>query len=240
MPATSTLHQFSAGLNSLQNVNSLPFPHPTQNGWKVYCENLTIGATYADDAYWNITDNTGSLAPGAAQSMVITGDGSVFSGYSLRHVNPSMQFVSSSKEFYLETRLMLTATSIPDNAVFVGYTSDNEAMTTTAVNDIDGGHEALGFGMVTQDTGISFYSREDNTMQTISMGGPFTTAVYTTLQCYYDGGSFNLYRDNCFISKTAKTKLNADEGMSAQIFYEAVNAAANTLSIQYLLLAVEL
>ena len=241
MPVNNALHQFSAGLNSLQNTVSLLSPNPTQNGWKLYYDGLTIGATYADDAYWDITANGGgSLGPGSAQSMVMTGDGSVFSGYSLRKTEADVTLAGSAKKFYLETSLKLTAASVPDNAVFVGYTSNNEAMTTGTVDALDGGDEALGFGMVTQDTTISFFSRQDGTNQTISMGGPFVTAIYTTLQCYYDGAFFNLYRDNSFLGKTAQTKLNADEGMAPQIFYEAVNAAANTLNIQYLLLAVEL
>ena len=231
------LHQFSAGLNCLQNPISLPFEHSTQNGWKVYYDGFNIGATYADDAYWLVQANTGTLAVGTKQSMKMTGDGSVFSGNSLYR---KLADRIVAKRFYMETRIMLTASSIPDNAVFVGYTSSNEAMTTGTVDDIDGGHEALGFGMVSQDTEISFYSRQDNTMQTIGLGLPFVTAEYVTLQCYYDGGKFNLYRDNYFISSTAPTKLNTDEGMTPQVFFEAVNAAANTLNFQYLLLAVEL
>lgn len=236
-----SFHQFSAGLNTLQNSLSLPFDDPVQNNWKVYYNGFTIGATYADDAYWDITANGGgTLTPGGEQSMTMTGDGTVFSGYSLRNQIAAVQLGGSAKKFYLETRVKLTATSVPDNAVFVGYTSDNEAMTTGTVDALDGGDEALGFGQVSQDTAISFFSRQDGTNQTISLGTPFVTGEYTKLQCYYDGGGFKLYRDDAFISKTTKTKLNADEGMTPQVFFEAVNAAANTLDIQYLLFAVEL
>jgi len=233
-----SFHQFSAGLNTSQNVVELPFEHPIQNNWKVYCDNLTIGAVYADDAHWLVQANGGgTLGPGAANSMVMTGDGTVFSGYSLYKKAADKLL---AKKFYFETRLMLTATSVPDNGIFVGYTSANEAMTTGAVDALDGGDEALGFGQVSQDTALSFYSRQDGVNQTISLGSPLVTATYTTLVCYYDGANFNLYRDSNLISKTAMTKLNTDEGMTPQVFFEAVNAAANTLNVQYLLMAIEL
>ena len=236
-----SFHQFSAGLNTLQNVVELPFEDPTQNDWKVYYDGFTIGATYADDAYWLVQANGGgTLTPGGEQSMVMTGDGSVFSGYSLYRKLDDRALGTAGKQFYMETSLKLTATSAPDNGIFVGYTSANEAMTTGAVNALDGGDEALGFGQVSQDTEITFYSRQDGTQQTIGLGKPFVTGVYTKLQCYYDGASFNLYRDNVFVSSTARTKLNTDEGMTPQVFFEAVNAAANTLDVQYLLFAVEL
>jgi len=238
MPVNPTLHQFSAGLNTLQSVIELPFEHPTQNGWKVYCDNFNDGATYSSDAHWIATANGGgTLGPGSSNSLVATGDGSVFSGYSLYRKAADILL---SKKFYLETRLMLTATSVPDNGIFVGYTSANEAMTTTAVDALDGGDEAIGFGQVTQDVEVSFYSRQDGTNQTIGLGVPFTTAAWVTLQVYCDGANFNIYRDNSFLGATAVTKLNNDEAMTPQIFFEAVNAAANTLEVQYLLLAVEL
>ncbi len=236
----NSFHQFSAGLNTLQNSLSLPFEHPVQNNWKVYYDGFTIGATYADDAYWLIQANGGgTLIVGGEQSMTMVGDGSEFSGYSLYRKLADRTLALTGKKFYMETSLKLTATSVPDNGIFVGYTSANEAMTTGAVNALDGGDEALGFGQVSQDTEITFYSRQDGTNQTIGLGAPFVTGVYTTLQCYYDG-AFNLYRDNVFLSRTARTKLNADEGMTPQVFFEAVNAAANTLDFQYLLFAVEL
>ncbi len=243
MPTQSAIHQFSAGLNCFQGKIELPFDLPTQNGWKTYYDGFTIGALFPEvaDAYWlGVPNGGGTHIVGGEQSMVMVGDGTVFSGYSLRAALADKTLGAAGKKFYMETSLKLTATSVPDNGIFVGYTSDNEAMTTGTVDDIDGGDEALGFGQVTQDTEISFYSRQDGTNQTIGLGSPFVTGVYTKLQCYYDGSSFHIYRDNNFVSKTAQTKLNTDEGMMPQVFFEAVNAAANTLDFQYLLFAVEL
>ena len=244
MPKHTTLHQFSAGLNSLQNNLELPFEHPTQNNWKVYYDGFTIGATYVDDAYWLIQANGGgTLVVGGEQSMTMVGDGTVFSGYSLYRKLGDRTLGTSGKKFYMETSVKYTNATggtVPANGIFVGYTSSNEAMTTGASNALDGGDEALGFGQVDTDTNISFFSRQDGTNQTISMGSPFVSGTYTKLQCYYDGSFFNLYRDNNFISRTAQTKLNADEGMTPQVYFEAVEAKANTLDFQYLLFAVEL
>lgn len=243
MPKHSTLHQFSAGLNTLQNNIGMKFDHPTQNNWKVYYDGFTIGATYPEvaDAYWiGVPNGGGTLVVGGEQSMTFTGDGTVFSGYSLLAGLADIQLGGSGKRFYLETSLKLTATSAPDNGMFVGYSNKAEALTTGTVDAIDGVTDAIGFGQVTQDTEIAFYSRDGSVTQEIGLGSPFVTGVYTTLQCYYDGSFFNLYRDNNFISKTAQTQLNADTPMTPQVFFEAVNAAANTLDIQYLLFAVEL
>ena len=237
----NSLHQFAAGLNTLQAPVSLPFEDPTQQDWKVYYDGFTVGATYADDAYWLIAANGGgTLTAGGEQSMIMTGDGTVFSGHSLYRKLATMLV---PKKFYMEARVKFTIASggtVPANGWFIGYTSSNEAMTAGASNALDGGDEALGFGQLDTETSTSFFSREDGTNQAISLGFPLVSGDYTTLQCYYDGGAFNIYRDNVLISSTAKTKLNTDEAMTPQVYFEAVEAKANTLDFQYLLLAVEL
>ena len=241
MPTNSDFHQFSAGFDTLQSPLELPFEHPTQNNWKVYYDGFNNGATYATDAYWTATANGGgTLTPGGEQSLIITGDGTVFSGYALYRLAADAMV---PKKFYMEARVKFTIASggtVPANGWFIGYTSANEALTTGTLDAIDGGDEALGFGQVNADTAISFYSRQDATQQAISLGGPLVSGEYTTLQCYYDGGNFNLYRDNNIVSSTAMTKLNTDEAMTPQVYFEAVEAKANTLDFQYLLLAVEL
>ena len=69
----NAVHQFAAGVNAASSNNpasSVPFIHPTQQGWKVYYEPLSKGATYADDAFYEITAvTTGTLTPGDSNSL---------------------------------------------------------------------------------------------------------------------------------------------------------------------------
>ena len=238
------VHKFAAGLNAGQTPVPLPFDSALQQGWKVYYEGLNDGIVRTDDAYWLVQANGGgTVGAGDSNSIVITGDGTVYSGYSLYKTLADVILATDGKRFYLETRVKLTldtAGTVPANGWFVGFTSANEAMTTGASDALDGGDEALGFGQVDTDTAISFYSREDATNQAISFDSALADSVYAKLTCYYDGANFNLYRDDYLISTTAMTQLNADEAMTPQVYFEVVEAKANTLNVQYLLLAVEL
>jgi len=237
-------HTFPAGLNASQHPAPLHFDLPLQQGWKVYYEGFNNGAIYADDAYWLVQANGGGgLGAGDSHSIRITPDSSVYSGYSLYRTLADRRLTSATKPFYMETRVKLTLESggtVPANGWFVGYTSANEAMTAAASNAMDGGDELLGFGQVDTDTAISFYSREDGTQQEISLSYPLVSGTYVKLACYYDGASFNLYRDDSLVSSTAMTSLNVDEGMTPQVYMEAIEDKANTFDIQYLLFAAEL
>jgi len=238
------VHKFAAGLNAGQTPVPLPFDSALQQGWKVYYEGLNDGIVRTDDAYWLVQANGGgTVGPGDSNSIVITGDGTVYSGYSLYKTLADVRLASDVKRFYLETRVKLTldtAGTVPANGWFVGFTSANEAMTTGASDALDGGDEALGFGQVDTDTSVTFYSREDATQQEVDLGFSLSDGAYVKLACYYDGSNFNLYKDDLLISSTPMTSLNTDEGMTPQVYFEAVEAKANTLDIQYLLLATEI
>lgn len=238
------LHQFSAGINALNNSAPLLFDHPTQQGWKVYAENLSESIVRTGDAYWDINANvSGTVTAGDEHSLVITGNGSAASGYSFYRDFADIELTSATKKFYLETRVKYTNASsgtVAGNAWFVGWSTKNEAFTTGAATAWDGGNELIGFGHLSTDTAVSFVSREAAADQLISLGFDLTSGTYAKFACYYDGSRFNLYRDDVLISSTLKIKLNADDPMVFQVMFEAVEAKANTFAIQYALLAVEL
>ena len=241
----SALNQFAAGVNASSSNAPLLFDDPTQVGWKVYYEGINEGIVRAtSSAYWEVNANTsGTVGAGDEHSLVITGNGSAVSGYSFYRDLADLELTSAGKKFYLETRVKFTIASggtVPANAWFVGWSTKNEAFTTGTATAWDGGDELLGFGHLTSATAVSFVSRQDAVNQAISTGGDLTSGTYAKFACYYDGAKFHLYKDDAFISSTAKTKLNADEPMVFQVMFEAVEAKANTFDIQYALLAVEL
>lgn len=244
MPTTNKLHQYSAGVNASKNTAPLLFDLPIQQGWKVYYEQLTDSAVRVGDAFWDINANGGgTIIAGSENSIQIKGDGTVFSGYSTLRDLADMTLTSATKRFYMETRVKFTIASggtVAANGWFIGWSSDNEAMTTGTVDAMDGGDELLGFGHLDTGTSVFFFSTQDNTEQAITFGSDLTSGTYAKLACYYDGAVFNLYKDDILISSTAKTQLNDDEAMKFQLFFEVVEAKANTFDVQYIILCVEL
>lgn len=243
----NVLHKFDAGLNASKNTAPLQFDLPVQQGWKVYYEQFTDGAVRNEtpDPYWTPIDNGGgTITAGDSHSLVITGDGTANSGYVIYRNLADRGLTSQSKKFYMETRVKFTIAgggTVPANGWFVGYTDVAEALLTGDTNlQAFVADEALGFGHFDAATSISFYSREDTVNQAIDLGFDLTSGTFVKLACYYDGSYFNLYRDDLLLSSTLMTKLNADEGMTPQVFFEADEAKANTFNFQYLLFAAEL
>ncbi len=241
----NVLHQFDVGLNASQNTAPLKFDAPVQQGWKVYYEGFNSGTIRVDDAYWLVAANGGgTIGAGSQHSLIITGDGTPNSGYSIFRTLADIGLSSSGKKFYMETRIMYTNASngsANNNGWFIGYTDAAEALLTGDTNlQAFVAAEALGFGHFDGATSVSFYSREDAVNQAIDLGFELTSGTFVKLACYYDGSSFNLYRDDQLLSSTQMTLLNTDEGFTPQVFFEADEGKANTLDFQYLLLAAEL
>ena len=113
-------------------------------------------------------------------------------------------------------------------------------MTTGTVDAFDGSAELLGFGHIDAGTTVSFVSEAGGTQQNISLGVDLTSGTYAKLTCYYDGVRFHLYKDDIFLSSTVQTSLNSSTAMLFQLFFEAVEAKANSFDVQSVFLAVEL
>ena len=241
----NALHQFSAGLNASNSAAPLVFDDATQAGWKVYYQGINEGIVRTTStAYWEVNANTsGTVTAGDEHSLVLAGGGSADSGYSFYRDLADLVLTSAGKKFYLETRVKFTIAgggTVPANAWFVGWSSKNEAFTTGTATAWDGGNDLLGFGKLDTETSVYLVSRDGGANQTIAIGGNLVSGTYAKFSCYYDGAYFHLYKDDAFVSTTAQTKLNADTPMVFQVMFEATEAKANTLDVQYALLAVEL
>lgn len=241
----NAVHQFAAGINAASNNNpasSLPFIHPTQQGWKVYYEPLSIGATYADDAYWEITAvTTGTLAPGASNSMRLSANTTTDnSGYNLRHDVASVQLGGATKKYYLETVVSLTNASGTQaaNEWFVGWTNDEVAKASggTAWDFEDG----FGFGQLDTGTPV-FVTNSSDSEQSIALNGALTSGTFKKYACYFDGTNYNLYEDDLLVSTTVASPAPvADAPLGCQVDYKSGEAKTNFLEVKYVLLAVEL
>ena len=240
-------HNFAAGLtNAPENhpaaIHELPISSPVFQGWKVYYEPLTIGATYADDAYWEIDPwTTGTLGPGDSNSLKLTAKATTDnSGYNLRHDVATVQVGAATKKFYLETVVKLTHASgtIGGNEWFVGWTNDERPANTNGIawDFADG----FGFGQLDEFAPV-FVTNSSDSEQSIAMSGVLVTGTYRKYACYFDGTNYNLYEDDVLITQAvANPAVVADVPLGCNIHYNSGEAKTNHLQVKYALLAVEL
>ena len=241
----NALHQFSAGFNTGATNSpaaSLPFSHPTQQGWKVYYEDLNIGATYVDDAYWEFNSVvSGTLGPGDSNSMVLdAGATTDNSGTELRHDVATVRVGGATKQFYLETIVKLTNASGTQaaNEWFVGWTNDEKSANANGVAwDFEDG---FGFGQLDTGTPV-FVTNSSDSEQSIALSGGLTSGTYRKYACHFDGTNYNIYEDDILISSTiASPAVVADVPLGCNIDFKTGEAKQNTLNVKYSLLAVEL
>ena len=221
-------------------AKSLPFSHPTQQGWKVYYHEASDGSVKVDDAYWDITvTSSGTYGAGSSNSINLLNDGSNDnSGYGVRHEVAHVQLGGATKKYYLETIVMVTAASVADTEWFVGWTNDEtpRAAGGTAWDFEDG----FGFGQLDTGTPV-FVTNDTDSEQSISLSGALTTAVFRKYACYFDGTNYNIYEDDIL-----QTVVNANPAVVANVplglsmNFKSGAAAAQDLEIKYVLLAVEL
>lgn len=241
----NALHQFSVGANTAPTnhpAKVLPFSHPTQQGWKVYYEGLDKGATYADDAYYDVTAiSSGTFGPGDENSIKLTANTTTDnSGYMITHKAATMQLSSATQKWYLETIVKLTHASgtVAANEWFVGWTNVEQATSSggTAWDFEDG----FGFGQLDGGTPV-FVTNSSDSEQSISLGGALTTAVYKKYACYFDGTNYNIYEDDVLVAESvASPAVVADVPLSVNVLYKSGEAKTNHLMVKYALLAVEL
>ncbi|KKL70285.1 hypothetical protein LCGC14_2106460 [marine sediment metagenome] len=241
----NAIHQFKAGLNNAPENHPaaiLPITSPVFQGWKTYYEALTIGATYADDAYWDITVvGTGTLAPGDSQSMKFASKATTInSGYSIRHLVGTVQTAAATKKFYLETIVKLTHTSgsMALNEWFVGWTNPEASHNSGgAAWDFEDG---FGFGQLDNSTPV-WVTNSGDTEQSIPLSGTLVTATYRKYACYFDGTNYNLYEDDVLITQAvASPAVVADTPLGCQVWFKTGEAKTNNLQVQYALLALEI
>ena len=243
----NAVHKFTAGLNNAPEnhpaaLAELPITSPVFQGWKVYYEPLTIGATYADDAYWEITAiTTGTLVPGGSNSLRFGAKATTDnSGYLLQHEASTVQVGAATKKFYLETVVALTNTSGTQaaNEWFVGWTDKQQATPAGGTSwDFEDG---FGFGQVAGGTPV-FVTNSSDSEQSVALSGGLTSGTYRKYACYFDGTNYNIYEDDVLITQAlASPAVVADVPLGCQVLYKSGEAKTNYLDVKYALLAVEL
>ena len=108
----NTLHQFAAGLNNQQiNGPDVPFPTPGMQGWKWVVEDFSHGILWtANNVQYNLTVEGSTPAPVVAANGVslptLAPDNT---STLLQWTTANLQLGASTKRFWLETSVTLTA-----------------------------------------------------------------------------------------------------------------------------------
>ena len=163
----------------------------------------------------------------------------------IQWTTPTVQLNSdSAKKFYFETSVTVTATDMAENEIFIGFTSDQ----TGSAHQADDGtgwtfDDGFGFGKIDAATEISFISGQNETgtgHQIVGLGETFTTTTRITLACYYDGGKFNIFRDNLFLISSDMQTLNTDAPMGISALCKSGEGSLSSLLVNYVALGTEL
>lgn len=246
MPRHNALHQFAIGTNNLPASLPVPFPFPSFQGWRVTYEDFNKGALWTSDSNpYEITVEGSTPAPVvAANGVSLPTLASDNTSVLLQWTTPTLLGGASTKKFYLEASVTLTAATMASNECFIGFTSDQQ---TTNFVAADGSawafDDGFGFGKLDAATQISFIARQNDVEQNIGFGASFTTAVRTTLGCYYSGGAsplYHLYRDGIFIASAPKVVYNDDAAMGVAAYCKSGTGAIQSLLVNYVLMANEL
>ena len=242
----NVLHQFAAGLNNDPRVNwpAVPFQTPGQQGWKIVYEPFGRGYALADGVKWeSIVETSGTVTYGV-NGVIITTNGTINSSGFLGWATANLMIGAATKKFYFETSFTLTAATMASNEMYIGF---SDVIAGSAITDLvnTGGTawvsaDGFGFGKLDGATELDFITMDGGTEQTIGLGITPTTAVRLKLGCYYDGVTFNIYKDDVFLTSATQTSLNVDTGMSLAAYCKDGSGAAQTLIINYVLLATEL
>ena len=241
----NALHQFTAGLNNApanHPASQIPVTCPVFQGWKEYYEPLTLGATYASDAYWEILAiSSGTFGAGDSNSIKLTAATTTDnSGYSFRHDTATMQPAGATKKYYFETIVKLTHSSgtMAANEWFLGYTNDEVALAAGGtVWDFENG---FGFGQIDGGTPV-FVTNDSDSEQSIPLSGTLVTATYRKYACYFDGTNYNLYEDDVLITQVVANPVPvADAPLGFSIHYKSGEAKTNDFQAKYSYLAYEL
>ena len=241
----TALHQFSAGVsNSPNSAIPLPFPTPGQQGWKWLYESFATGHLYTTSSNpYNETQTNGAAAVGA-NGALLSNTGADNDLTLLQWTTPTAQIGASTKKFYLETSVILTAATMADNEMFVGFTSDQQGNDFVLANGLGWTFDdGFGFGKLDTDTELSFISGQSEAAsahQIVGLNSTLTTATTTKLGCFYDGTTFFLFKDDVFVASATRATLNDDAPMGVSCFVKCGKAEAQTLLVHYVALGTEL
>ena len=240
----NALHQFQGGLNNAVDGGPglLPFPTPGLQGWKWLYQDYTHGVLWsADNVEYESTilGSTPAPVPGA-NGMTLPTIATDNTGSHIQDTTPQVILGASTKKFYLETSVTLTAATMASNEFFIGFATD----ATGSGHQADAGTSwtmdaGIGFGKLDTATEVDFIARSADVEQVVGIGSTMTTATRTLLGCYYDGSSYFIYKDNVLVAQASAEQYPATV-MGTSAFIKSGTGAIQTLLVNYVALGTEL
>ncbi len=239
----NALHQFSAGQNNTIGGPDVPFPTPGMQDWKWVYETFSKGILWtADNVQYELTVEGSTPAPVVAANGVslptLSGDNT---STLIQWTTPTLQLGASTKKFYLEASVTLTAATMASNEMFIGFTSDQQTTNFVAADGLSWAFDdGFGFGKLDTATEIDFIARQTSVEQTVALGSTFTTAVRVRLACYYDGTNYQLYKDGLLVAESTRSIYNDDAAMGVAAYCKSGTAAIQSLLVNYVAIGSEL
>ena len=242
----NALHQFSAGFNTVapNGPASLPISTPGMQGWKILTENWAPDMDFsADTTRYQFTAITGTALPVNNGLQLATDAGGENTGAIVQSIDPNHIFTSTTKKFYMEASVKITATTVGSNEWFVGWTGlQGTTIVDFVANDGSGWNFSDGFGFahLDGDTGVSFVAVQGDVVQTVQSTTELVTTARTLLQMYYDGSTYKLYVDGVRVASASRTIHNNDAVMGFVAFFRTGEGEANLFDVNFQSIANEL
>lgn len=248
IPVHNVQHVFRDGVsigNSSDGRSNVPLPLPVDLGWKIYYEQFNSGVDYADATPWEITvegttPTTTAANNGIRLDTLATDNTSVL----VQHNTPQILITNNAKKMYFETSIVVdggASGTMTDLEWFVGFTSDQQTTNFVGATGVAWAFDdGFGFGHLDTDTVISFYARQSDVEQSISLGSDLVDETRTRLGMYYDGTDYVLYKDGVRVASAARSVFNNDAAMGLALYVKSGEAVIKTLTCHYMLLATEL
>ena len=256
----NSTHNFSGGISLYAPSDyrsQIPIPvgvRGTANGWKSYYWDFA-GAkhSWASDLNGVEYTETGAGATVAAAAayahgLTITLDGTDNDSVSLQHLTPQI-VVARDKDFWMETRLETTKSTIIEAAWYVGLSSDQGTTKTDFIDEAATeflADDMIGWGSPLAGNGfIDFFYHSGDVDQIVVTGQTQVTAVEVKLGMFYDSSdrTLQLYQDDVLIVNHNVQVLawpTTTDPLGLHIYLENESAEASIMGVQYLSIAQEL
>ena len=161
-------------------------------------------------------------------------------GLHIQDTTPQVILGASTKKFYLEASVTLTAATMASNEFFIGFSTDATGSNHQADDGLTWTMDAgIGFGKLDTATEVDFIVRSADVEQTIGIGSTMTTATRAVLGCYYDGSSYFIYKDNVLVAQASQEQYPATV-MGISAFIKSGTAAIQSLLVNYVALGTEI
>lgn len=222
--------RFPFGVTNVSESNSLAdlgMPSPTK--FHTYMEDFD----YYVAGDWTVTETdsgaTQALTDGDGGLLLVTNTAADNDLVGLQKKGESFRFASGKKLFF-EARFKVSDATQSDLAIGLQITD------TTPLDITDG----VFFLKADGSTSVSFLVEKNNTNTTTSAVATMANDTFITLGFNYDGGSVMQYCVNGVVAGTsAVTNLPDDEDLAISFALQNGEAAAKTMTVDYIFVAKE-